>query len=131
MASFHMTNLQFMLGFSDLQMSQVIDNCSTVFSLEDILSKVEIWHIKHGIKIREIIRSIFGDCSAENATITKTAACCDEDHDEEDNIRPGDWDVLINDQELFELAANNLSMSLMSASEHDTSDDTIDDENIP
>ena len=38
-----LTNLQFMLGFSKHQITQVLDNLEAIFSLSDVYRFVEIW----------------------------------------------------------------------------------------
>lgn len=126
-----LTNLQFMLGFSDQQISQVVDSCHKIFFLEDVMSNVEIWHIQHAVKIIDTISSIFGDCAIHKTTMAQGADDDEEEDDIESDTWLGDWDVLINDEELFELAVENLSMSLQDASVNDSHDDTMDSENIP
>ena len=46
---------QFLLGFSELQTTQVLDNCENIFTVENVLDKVEIWDLKHAHKIIEFI----------------------------------------------------------------------------
>ena len=38
------TNNQFMVGFGDLQISQVLDNLGHIFEMADVYRTVEIWH---------------------------------------------------------------------------------------
>ena len=90
-----LTNLQFMLGFSNQQIYQVLENCSKIFTLEDVISNVEIWHKQHALKIMESISSIFGDCATET-TMSENI----EDEEEESDTWLGDWDRLMDDEEL-------------------------------
>lgn len=60
-----------MLGFSNQQIAQVLENCDKIFTLDDVISNIEIWHIQHGCKIMESISSVFGDCATENSMVEK------------------------------------------------------------
>ena len=98
-----LTNLQFMLGFSYQQIiKQVLENCDKIFTLDDVISNIiEIWHIQHDCKkIMESISSVFGDCATENFMVENV----DEDEEEESDTWLGDWERLMDDDELFELA---------------------------
>ena len=55
-----------MLGFSDHQISQVVENLGLLFSLSDIYNYVEIWDKQHALKILSIIGDEFGDVNEEN-----------------------------------------------------------------
>ena len=90
-----LTNLQFMLGFSNQQIYQVLENLSKIFTLEDVISNVEIWHKQYALKIMESISSIFGDCATET-TMSENI----EDEEEESDTWLGDWDRLMDDEEL-------------------------------
>ena len=125
-----LTNLQFMLGFSDQQITQVLENCDKIFTLEDVMSYVEVWHEHHAYKIMEIISSVFADCEpTEHGTLDKNADSDEEE--EESDTWLGDWERLVDDEELFELAVENLSLSSLNASMNDTLDNTMDSENLP
>ena len=60
------TNMQFMLGFSDHHISQVVENLGKLFSLSDIYKYVEIWDKWHALKILLIVIDVFGDMNKEN-----------------------------------------------------------------
>ena len=55
------TYLKFLLGFSDTQISQVLDHCSEMFSIRDICNLVKVWDLQHAIKIYGILDVIFMD----------------------------------------------------------------------
>lgn len=61
-----LTNIQFTLGFSDHQISQVVENLGVLFSLSDIYNYVEIWDKRHALKILSIISDMFGDVNEDN-----------------------------------------------------------------
>ena len=46
-----LTNLQFMLGFSEHQITQVVDNLGMIFSLSDVYEFVEIWDRRHALHV--------------------------------------------------------------------------------
>lgn len=54
-----------------------------------------------------------------------------EDEEEEIDTWLGDWDRLMDDEELFELAVEYISMSSVNDSESDSLDNSVDTENIP
>lgn len=53
-----LTNLQFMLGFSKHQITQVLDNLDRIFSLFDVYKFVEIWDMQHALEILTVIGSV-------------------------------------------------------------------------
>ena len=57
----YFTNLHLLVGFSDLQINQVLENCHKLFSITEICSNIEIWHMEHAHKILNIINEVFGD----------------------------------------------------------------------
>lgn len=54
-----------------------------------------------------------------------------EDEEEEIDTWLGDWGRLMDDEELFELAVENISMSSLDDSENDSLDNSVDTKNIP
>ena len=57
------TNIKFLLGFSDLQIQQVVEHCHELFSVSDICSPVEIWDMQHAFEILVVMQEVFGDMS--------------------------------------------------------------------
>lgn len=55
------THPKFPLGFSNIQISQVLDHCSEIFSTRDICNLLEIWDLQHAIKIYGILDVTFLD----------------------------------------------------------------------
>lgn len=114
-----LTSIPFLIGFSDKQIEQVMNNLIHLFTLEDVCQSVEIWDIKHAHKILGIIKEVFEDTDVDIDT-------CNEDF-ELDDLFVEDWQQLIEDEDLFEMAADNLPLSLwqdslQSATESNTSD---------
>ena len=48
-------NVKFVLGFSELQINQVTNNCDKLFTIDDVLNYIEIWDMKHAHKIMSIM----------------------------------------------------------------------------
>ena len=44
-----------LIGFSELQISEVLEHCSHLFTFQDVHSFVEIWDIKHAVTILTLI----------------------------------------------------------------------------
>ena len=97
-----LTAIPFVLGFSETQIQQVMDNLEHLFSLEDICNVVEIWDMKHAHKILSILKEEFND--------TEDFVGSEGDFDFDD-LFLNDWENLLDDEELFEMAADNLSVS--------------------
>lgn len=120
-------DIKFLLGFSEQQISQVLDNCDKLFSIEDILTYVEIWDIKHAREILHMIGQTFEDCEISVSYPSQSEGF--DEHD--DDICLGDWSVLLDDDELFDQAIENLSLSLLSVSMNMSADETIDGVYLP
>lgn len=109
-----LTNIQFMLGFSDHQISQVVENLGLLFSLSDIYNYVEIWDKQHALKILSIIGDEFGDVNEENQL------CYLLSDDNDDNIFDDELldeqNEILQDEELFDMIVDNLSLSQLQSS---------------
>lgn len=53
------------IEFGTVQILQVINNASKLFSLSDIMNCVEIWRSEHATAVLNILSQIFGDIGAE------------------------------------------------------------------
>ena len=60
-----LTNLHFILGFSEHQILQVLENVASIFTLSDIYKSVEVWDERHAQKILSVISSVFEDVSCD------------------------------------------------------------------
>ena len=63
------TNLQFMLGFSQHQISQVLDNLQRIFSTADLCNLVEIWDRRHAQRILSIVSNVFQDINVNSDSL--------------------------------------------------------------
>lgn len=93
-------NLNTLLGFSELQIEQVIDNCETLFCLEDVMATVEILDISRAKKIVDVLGQAFADVIAIGEEMAYDAGG-DSDDELEENVLLGEWAVLAEDEELF------------------------------
>ena len=50
-----------LLEFGQIQIDQVLENCNNLFSLDDVLSKVEIWRMAHAKFILNLLQIVFED----------------------------------------------------------------------
>lgn len=106
------TNLHLLVGFSDLQIRQVIEKCTKLFNIDDICDHVEIWHLEHAYKIHSILSQVFGDLSMDEVQ----DYWFNDESEIEDEIENalGEWNPLIEDDDFLDLILENLSMSLLS-----------------
>ena len=104
-----LTNLQFMLGFSEHQITQVLDNLDVIFSLSDVYRFVEIWDMCHAREILKVISKVFNDVatgiqSSEPSPLEENGYDFDEELLDE-------WNEFLQDDDLFEMILDNLSLS--------------------
>ncbi|XP_068689653.1 uncharacterized protein [Montipora foliosa] len=111
-----------LLGFSDVQITQVMDHCSELFTLGDICDYVEIWDMLHARKIYSIMQKVFGDMVATNTNESVEEYSPDE---EDDLLLPEDWNNLLLDKELVEMAIEEFSQIEMNDSDDTFSDSVL------
>ena len=108
-----------MLGFSEIQISQVLSHCSQLFTIKDICTFVEIWDLSHAHRIYDILQKVFGDMN----DISLIELEDEYSSDQEDDFSPEDWnDLRIIDDELAEMAMDGLAFPEMDESEDDSVD---------
>ncbi|CAB3982612.1 Hypothetical predicted protein [Paramuricea clavata] len=100
------THPKFVLGFSNIQISQVINNADKLFTIEDICNHVEIWDIHHAYKVFNILQNVFCDMNDMHFHANPE----DLFSDEEEYLLPEDWNDLGTDEELAILAINEMSL---------------------
>ena len=109
-----LTNIQFMLGFGDLQISQVLDNLEYIFEMSDVHRTVEIWHKRHAQETIQVIGETFHD------TNVNSNDAYDVDDDDDNVVFTEDlldeWSDILLDDELFEMVMDNISFSQMDTS---------------
>ena len=120
--NFNYTNLKFLVGFSELQIDQVIKNCDKLFSIDDVTTYVEIWDNRHAHSVMQFVSQTFGDIPDDEMCYNQLdAEECQEDEDDFE-----DWNFILDDDDFCALAMDNLSTSLLDVSLNET----IEDETI-
>ena len=109
-----LTNLQFMVGFIKLQISQVLDNLERIFALSDIFEVVEIWDRRHAQQILSVINEIFKDICDPVQQSYLSAEDGDNQYDFDEFL--DEWNELLQDDELFDMIMENLSLSQLQLS---------------
>ena len=108
-----LTNMQFMLGFSDHHISQVVENLGKLFSLSDIY--IEIWDKRHALKILSIVSDVFGDVNEENQSHYLLSNNNDDENVFDDELLD-EWNEIFQDVEIFDMILDNLSLSQLQSS---------------
>ena len=113
-----LTNIQFMLGFGELQISQVLDNLEHIFEMADVYRTVEIWHKRHAQEIVKVIAETFQDTNTDSNDVHVTNS--DDDDDDDNAVFSEDlldeWNDILLDDELFEMVMDNISLSQLDTS---------------
>ena len=91
-------------GFSDHQISQVLENCDKIFSVSDV--KTEIWKERHAHVIMDIISDVFQDIHQEDRQSDDHRDYYDGDDEEEDY-----WNELFNDADFMNVDWDDVSSS--------------------
>ena len=104
-------SLPMLIGFSELQISQVLEHCGHLFTLQDVYSFIEIWDIKHAVNILTLIDQVFGDILSP--IVENSTECCeDADIEDELDLTLHDWNDVIDD-DFMDLIFDNLDDSQM------------------
>jgi hypothetical protein len=114
---------KFVLGFSSIQVSQVISNSCKIFTVRDICKYVEIWDLRHAHQIYDILQRVFGDMQDKDKLVNVSD---DFSSDDEDDLLLDDWEDLGVDEELAMLAIDELSINQTNVTDEDSVNDTSD-----
>jgi len=124
-----LTNVNSLLGFSELQIEQVVSNCETLFCLEDVMKTVEIWDMCHAKTILDVLGHVFGDIATSGVNMVHDTG--DESNDElDDDELLGEWAALAEDEELIHLLTNNFSFSEMDSTYQDATQQSLDSSDV-
>ena len=98
-----------MLGFSQHQITQVLDNLDVIFSLSEVYRFVEIWDMCRAQEILRVIGNVFNDVatgmkSSEPSPLEENGYDFDKEFLDE-------WNEFLQDNDLFEMIVDNLSFS--------------------
>ena len=95
-----LTNLQFMLGFTDHQISQVAENLKVLFTLSDVYQFVEIWDKRHAVKILSVINDVFKDVQEDNQSHCLPSEGNNDDYVFDEELLD-EWNEILQDEELL------------------------------
>ena len=99
---------ELLIGFSDHQIAQVLENCDKMFSIFDIKANVEIWKERHAYAIMDILTEVFKDLDQGVGQAHDDQDYFDGDDEEDDD----GWSALFNDGvELMDVDWDDLSTS--------------------
>ena len=56
--------------FSDFHVHQVLDCCAYLFTFDDVMDHIEIWHTNHAQNILTILSEVFGDVESNVSGLT-------------------------------------------------------------
>ena len=120
-----LTNLQFMLGFSHHQISQVLDKFHRIFPAADVYNLVEIWDRRHAQRILLIVSNVFQEIDVNSDSLV---AVNDTDNHEFDDELLDEWHEFLQDDELYEMIVDSMSLSHLESSalkEENANDDVM------
>lgn len=120
-----LTNLSSLLGFSELQIEQVVINCETLFCLEDVLRSIEIWDMRHAKKILDVLSDVFGDINSSVLNMLHNTGVESDDECDDDELL-GEWAALAEDEELLNKLTNSFSFSEMDSTYQDAAQKSLD-----
>lgn len=95
-------NPRFLLGFSTLQIEQVMSNLDKIFTIEDITNFVEIWDMKHAQAVQDIFMRVFSDIPVNE---NKQSDSDSSDEDEERDM----WIEAISDDYMHEMLSDSMN----------------------
>ena len=107
------------------QIDQVVNNCETLFCLDDVIQKVEIWEMCHAKKILDVLGQVFDDVTSSGMDMvcdTGNTSDCEID----DDVLLGEWVALTEDEELINLMTENLSLSGMESTIPDSTKQSLE-----
>lgn len=111
-----LTNLPLLIGFSDVQISQVVDNCNKLFTMDDVYKRIEIWHSRHAKMILTFVKSVFMVIlePSEVQTANFDMETYDDSDDELDFSLNTEWDAIIKDDDFVGLLCESFEVEELS-----------------
>eukprot|EP00795_Rhopilema_esculentum_P009805 gene9805-18368_t len=97
------------LEFTDFHIWQVLRHCDHLFTLDDVFAVVEIWRMKHAVKILLAVSDVFGDLPPDELHEARNLATEDAEDELEDTwlaVRDdSEIDILDDTDQLQDMAA--------------------------
>ena len=81
------------------------ESVAKLFTIDDVCSSVEIWHMRHAYKVLDILDQVYGDVGEIAHLFTE------DQFDHEPDDFNDQWNELPHDDSLFEMEIENLSVS--------------------
>ena len=117
-------SLPMLIGFSELQISQVLEHCGHLFTLQGVYSFIEIWHVKHAVSILTLIDQVGGDILSP--IVENSTQCCkDAGMEDELDLTLHDWNDVKYDDDFMNLIFDNLDSSQMPSELREESDTSL------
>lgn len=98
-----------LLEFGKFNVSQIIQNCHQLFSVDDICNCVEIWRIEHARSILIMLSEVFGDVDASELQ------CVYDDVADHEYIVDSEWADVRDDSLVCNMFMNDSNMSDINA----------------
>ncbi|CAB4042204.1 Hypothetical predicted protein [Paramuricea clavata] len=119
-----------MLGFSEHQITQVLNSIDQIFTMSDVCSAAEIWDKRHAEKILNIFNSVFaiGDLLVDEHLHDSRGESVLDMYEFDDELLD-DWQEILQDNDMFDMIVENLTLSQLQNSlidERDMSSDSQD-----
>jgi len=114
-----------MLGFSHHQISQVLDKLHRTFTAAHVYNLVEIWDRRLAQRILLIVSNVFQEINVNSDSLV---AVNDTDNHEFDDKLLDEWHEFLQDDELYEMIVDNMSLSHLESSalkEENANDDVM------
>ena len=83
------------LEFNMFHISQVLDSCHSLFTINDVPESVEIWRHKYAVDILKIVKDVFGDTNVELPD--------DLDQPDLEETNFSEWNMIKDDSTLVEM----------------------------
>lgn len=113
-----------LLEFNMFHINQVVNNCHSLFSLEDVLEAVEIWRNEYAFSILKIIKEIFGETNIDMPSDLEIPDILEASIPEWN-----EWDMVRDDSTLVDMLDSNDLLDLDSTMESQDDNNTFDTSN--
>jgi len=109
-----------LMEFKSFHINQVLQHCNVLFTINDILHKVEIWRMQYAIGIQQTLQTVFDDMFLDNLQNNECMISCEmSNYSDWSQIKDDSTlNEMINSQDLEDLSSFNFCM--------DTIDSTYD-----
>ncbi len=91
-----------LMQFGKSQIQEIMENCTVLFTVSDIMEYVNVWQRKHAISVLNILHDVFGDISSD---YSQTMSDSDSSREEDELEGPHDkeWQDVMDDSSFLSL----------------------------